>query len=483
MKIPTLKKRTHTALLAALLFITTPNFAMAKTATDPSTIPPRIINAAQAYLKAEHTSGMTIIYIEKGLAPTLLSLGSTDYANKGFPITASSRFEIGSLTKLFTGLLAAECVQSKACDLNASLPRFLPNQQFAKDLQKTQLVELLTHTSGLPSLPSNFAPKNPEDPYADYNEAQLKDYLSHARVQNKGHYSYSNIGFGLLGYLLLQSTGPAHESTHLQGLMQKQVLAPLGMTATSFEDLENLRLTVTPYANGAVVQPWHFQETTAGAGALRSSGEDMAKFLKAQMYPETLNNTALSKALIESQRILRNTEQTKKNIAMAYGWHRVNVLGQSIFTHSGQTGGFSSFIGFDSDRQRGAVILSNDNADISNLGFAMILPSFPLSEPKDERLSEEKLNAYLGRFQLAPQFIMTITQRRGHLYLQATGQQALKLSPLSNPSEPLSADLFKVEGVDAHIRFTRDPQGKVQVLILDQNDIQQKAPRIKDATD
>lgn len=472
-----MKKNTQATLISTFLFIAAaPSTAIAAS----STIPQRVINAAQAYIKAEQVSGMTIIYLEKGHSPTVLSLGQTDYPPKGFPITATSRFEIGSLTKLFTGLLAAECVQSKACDLHAPLPYFLPKLSLSSDLQKTQLLELLTHTAGLPALPSNFMPQNTEDPYADYNEAQLKDYLSHATVQNKGHYSYSNIGFGLLGYALLQSAGPAYKNSDLQQLMKTKLLNPLGMTASSFEDLESLKLAVTPHSDGVSVLPWHFQEVTAGAGALRSSSEDMAKFLTAQMYPETLNNEVLRRAIVESQRILRNTEQIQAPLEMAYGWHRVKVSGQPIFMHNGQTGGFMSFIGFDSSRQRGAILLSNDSAELSSLGLALISPTFPLTEAKDERLPEKSLQAYLGKFQLAPHFIFTVTQRKGYLYIQATGQGILKLSPMSTPTEPLSADLFKIHGVDAHIRFMRDPKDNVHTLILDQNDIQQKAPRIKD---
>jgi serine-type D-Ala-D-Ala carboxypeptidase/endopeptidase len=468
-----MKNRTPHLLLTSLLLLGFPGTANAET---PSIIDPRILSAAEIYIQTELTSGMTLIYLEQGKAPAILSLGHTDYNGKGFPITPTSRFEIGSLTKLFTGLLAAECVTTKACRLQMSLQDLLPQQKLSQDLKKTTLIEILTHSSGLPALPHNMTPQNPEDPYADYSDDLLKAYLTEATTDKKGKYSYSNIGFGILGYALSQGIG----SPPLINEMQTKILNPLGMTATSFEDLESLKLAVMPHKEGEATPRWHFQDTTAGAGALRSSGEDMAKFLAAEMFPETLEHPVLSQAIIESQRMLRTEGplkggQIEPSFGMGYGWHQVKIKEHSIFTHSGQTGGFVSFIGFDSERKRGAVILSNDTTDVSALGYAMLAPTLPISMPKDERQPEAKLKPYLGKYPLAPDFVITVTQRRGYLYIQATGQPALKIKPHDS-----FADLFKVEDVAAFIRFERDDKGRVSGLILDQNNTQQKAPRLAD---
>ncbi len=463
-----MKNRAPQLLLTSLLLLAYPGKANAAT---PSAIDPRIVSAAEIYIQTELTSGMILIYLEKGKTPAILSLGHTDYNGKGFPITPGSRFEIGSLTKLFTGLLAAECVNSQTCHLQNSIQDLIPQHKLSPDLKNTPLIEILTHSSGLPALPHNMAPQNPEDPYADYNDALLKTYLTQAKTEKKGSYSYSNIGFGLLGYALSQGM----KSQPLINAMHAKILNPLGMSATSFEDLESLKLAVMPHQDGEITPRWHFQDTTAGAGALRSNGEDMAKFLAAEMFPESLNNPVLSRAITESQRILRSEDQLKQAFAMAYGWHRVKMKEHSIFTHSGQTGGFVSFIGFDSKRQRGAVILSNDTTDVSALGYAMLVPTMPISMPKDERQSEAKLTPYLGQYPLAPEFVITVTQRRGYLYIQATGQRAAKIIP-----DPTSVDLFKVDGVDASIRFERDKEGRVSGLILDQDNVQQKAPRLAD---
>ena len=468
-----MKKHTCHLLLSSLLLFAHAGQGKAAASPNTSTLPPRIRQVAEAYLDTELTSGMTLIYIEGDKAPAIVSLGNTDYKGRGFPITPDSRFEIGSLTKLFTGLLVAKCVSAKACDLQQSIQDLSPGTILSKDLQNTRLIELLTHSSGLPALPSNFEPQNPEDPYADYNETLLKAYLQEATTEDKGTHRYSNIGFGLLGYLMVQHLTPGSEKNDLQQLMHNNILAPLGMTSASFDDLESLKLAVLPHQEGDQSQRWHFQDTTAGAGALRASGQDMARFLAASMPPELIREPALRQAMKESQRVLRSESQLKSPVAVAYAWHRYPVLGKAVMGHSGQTGGFVSFIGFDSERKRGAVILSNDTTDVSPLGLAMVMPSFPLSPPKDQRQAEAVLQPYVGTYELTPDFSIQVTQRRGYLYVQGTGQAALKIIPDST-----SPDRFNVEGVKASIRFERNTKGMINGLILDQDNIQQKAPRI-----
>lgn len=428
----------------------------------PTVIPETVKQAAQAYLDTQDFSGMTLVYLEKGHAPALLSLGYTHLNTQDrFAISPGSRFEIGSLTKIFTGLVVADCVAQKQCTPQDPLKKHAPNLPFSQDLSPVTLQQLLTHTSGLPALPHNLTPADPRDPYADYGAAQLKTYLPQATVSNVGQYSYSNIGFGLLGYGFAQKMP-------LQQVFTQKILNPLHMGSTSFEDLESRSLTPLPYSQGEVRYPWHFQDSTAGAGALRSSGEDMAKFLYAQMFPQSIHDPALQQAIKKSQEILVSQAQLKRPMEMAYAWHKVKVKNTEIYTHSGQTGGFSSFIGFDEKRERGAVILSNGTADVGNLGLAMIVPEIPAQGPKNLRLPTETLAPYTGKYQLAPGVVFTITQRNGYLYAQLTGQDTLRVYPVAGKPHH-----FRYTVVDAVLAFDEDGKG----LVLHQEGAH-PAPRI-----
>lgn len=430
----------------------------------PTTVMPEAFKqAAQAYINTQDLSGMTLIYLEKGHTPAIFSLGHTSLDPQDrFALSPASRFEIGSLTKLFTGLLVADCVSHKQCAPQDTLKQHLPSLSLSKDLSQVSLQQLVTHTSGLPALPHNLAPANPQDPYADYSVAQLKDYLTQGTVSNVGQYSYSNIGFGLLGYSFAQRKP-------LQQIFEQKILQPLHMGRTSFEDLENRAITPIPHTEGEATNPWHFQDSTAGAGALRSSGEDMAKFLYAQMFPQYISSPELKQAVIESQQILVPQAQLKKPMDMAYAWHKIKVKNTSLYTHSGQTGGFTSFIGFDENRERGAVILSNGVADLGSLGLAMIVPEIPARGPKDVRLPAETLAPYTGKYELAPGAVFTITQRNGYLYAQLTGQETHRVYPVADKPHH-----FRYTIVDAMLAFDEDGQG----LVLHQNG-KQKARRIE----
>ncbi len=430
----------------------------------PTTVMPEAFKqAAQAYINTQDLSGMTLIYLEKGHTPAIFSLGYTslDPQNR-FAISPASRFEIGSLTKLFTGLLVADCVAQQACRPQDTFKQHLPSFALSEDLAQVSLQQVLTHTSGLPPLPHNLSPANPRDPYADYSDAQLKAYLSQATVSNVGQYRYSNIGFGLLGYRFAQNKA-------LQQVFEQKILQPLHMGRTSVEDLENRAITSIPHTEGEASNPWHFQDSTAGAGALRSSGEDMAKFLYAQMFPQYISSPELKQAVIESHNILVSQSQLKQPMDMAYAWHKIKVKNTSLYTHSGQTGGFTSFIGFDENRERGAVILSNGIAELGSLGLAMIVPEIPARGPKDLRLPAETLAPYTGKYELAPDAIFTITQRNGYLYAQLTGQDAHRVYPVAGKPHH-----FRYTIVDAMLAFDENGQG----LVLHQNG-EQKAPRIR----
>jgi len=122
-------------------------------------------------------------------------------------IDGDTVLEIGSITKVFTSILLADMVEHGEVSLNDPIAKFLPKSVRVptKDGKEITLVDLSTHTSGLPRLPTNLAPKDPRNPYADYTVEQLYDFLSKYTLTREigSKYEYSNLGVGLLGHLLL----------------------------------------------------------------------------------------------------------------------------------------------------------------------------------------------------------------------------------------------------------------------------------------
>ena len=153
------------------------------------------------------------------------------------PLNGDTIFEIGSATKVFTSLLLADMVQRGEVSLDDPVAKYLPPsvKMPERNGRSITLVDLATHTSGLPRLPSNLAPKDPGNPYADYSVEQLYEFLSSYQLTRDigSKYEYSNLGGGLLGYVLARRAGKSYED-----LVESRICAPLGMS--------NTRITLTP---------------------------------------------------------------------------------------------------------------------------------------------------------------------------------------------------------------------------------------------
>ena len=124
-------------------------------------------------------------------------------------------FEIGSITKVFTALLLADMVLRGVVAWDEPVARLLPASVHVPRFGERQitLLDLATHTSGLPRMPSNFHPADPGDPYADYTVGQLYDFLDDTMLSRTPGtaYEYSNLGYGLLGHALARRSGSGFE--------------------------------------------------------------------------------------------------------------------------------------------------------------------------------------------------------------------------------------------------------------------------------
>ena len=149
--------------------------------------------------------------------------------NDARPLNGDTLFEIGSITKVFTSLLLADAVERGEVALTDPVGKFLPAKVRMPERggRAITLQDLATHTSGLPRLPTNMAPKDPSNPYADYTFENLYAFLSDYQLTRDigSQYEYSNLGGGLLGHAL---TLAAH-ATDYEALVRARVTTPLGM--------------------------------------------------------------------------------------------------------------------------------------------------------------------------------------------------------------------------------------------------------------
>jgi CubicO group peptidase (beta-lactamase class C family) len=286
--------------------------------------------------------------------------GRTEFANfgrrtlpDGAPPASDTIYEIGSITKTFTATLLADMVLSKEVAFETTIGELLPAKNYSADARRITLLALATHSSGLPRLPNNMfvaAAKAPLNPYAHYTPDDLDAYMrGYAAESASPQPLYSNIGVGLLGYALAAKAGKSYEQ-----LITERVLAPLGMRDTSITLSAAQKARLAPgHAGGRIVPNWDVP-TFAGAGALRSTTADMAKYLAAVMDPP---ETRLGRAI----RMAREPRADFTNgMRIGLNWiTRKSDDGRDLTWHNGGTGGYRTFIGFIPAARAGIVVLTN----------------------------------------------------------------------------------------------------------------------------
>jgi CubicO group peptidase (beta-lactamase class C family) len=303
--------------------------------------------------RAQHPAPALVIGVVDAKGERILPYGAV--GDDSTPPTGETRFEVGSVTKIFTSLLLARMVESGDVRLDDSIALYLPDSVKAPEYRGKEITlrELATHSSSLPRLPTNIAPANMSDPYADYSVARLYDFLNSYDLPQApdSHYEYSNLGAGLLGFLLSRHAGKSYAE-----LVDKGVFEPLGMSdsyVAELGDSADARLA-QGHAEGKPVPFWHFG-SLEGAGAVRSSTNDLLRLLHAELHPES---TTMAKAIELSQEIRYHASP---RLALALGWHVVQLPDSSdLYWHNGGTGGARSFVGFVPGTGVGIVLLMNE---------------------------------------------------------------------------------------------------------------------------
>jgi serine-type D-Ala-D-Ala carboxypeptidase/endopeptidase len=377
-------------------------------------------------------------------------------------VTADSLFEIGSITKVFTGILLADMVARGEMKLDDPISLYLPKSVKvpSRNGREITLLDLATHTSGLPRMPSNFKPKDPENPFADYTEQQLYEFLSgYTLPRDIGSlYEYSNIGMGLLGHLLALKAKTDYET-----LVLNRIGKPLKMNDTriTLSAEQKARLASGHSADFQPVPNWDIG-VLAGAGALRSTVNDMLKFLAANLG---LVKTALLPVLQKSHEVPKLTHPQQTVVAL--GWHIQKSYGTEIIWHNGGTGGYRTFIGFAPAKRAAVVVLSNSSIGQDDIGVHILesqsaLQKFTPTKPRAEiPVAAEILQTYVGEYQLAPKTFISVTREDDKLFAQVTDQSKFRVF-----AESQSKFFYRV--VDAQISFVKDDKGQVTQLILHQ---------------
>ncbi len=422
-------------------------------------------------IATRRTTGIVVATLELGRPPRIYTAGISGVA--GVSLDGNTVFEIGSITKVFTNTILADMVKRGEVRLDDPIAKYLPQSVRVPQRNGRQitLLDLATQSSGLPRLPTNLAPADVTNPYADYSVKQLYDFLSSYTLTRDigSQYEYSNLGMGILGHVLSLAARRSYAD-----LVKTRVLDPLGMHDTGIALTPTMKSHMAQGfdANGAPQHLWDLP-TLAGAGALRSTANDMLKFLAANLDS---THGPLGPAMAFARAPKR---PLGSNNSIGLAWNNFESFGRMITWHNGGTGGFRTYIGLDDAHHRGVIVLTNSTNSPDDIGFHILEPQVPLEKPPsvpkartEVPIDPSKLDALVGVYELAPNFQLTITKEGSSLFGQATGQGKVQMYAESETQ-------FFLKVVDAQVTFVENPTGKVDHIILHQGGNDSPGRRVK----
>jgi CubicO group peptidase (beta-lactamase class C family) len=265
------------------------------------------------------------------------------------PLSRAATFEIGSITKTFTGTLLACMADAGEVALDDPVSRFLD----AGPAGAITLEQLATHTSGLPRLaPNALEGADPSNPYAHYDRAMLLAGL-HACAPTPGPDEYSNFGFQVLGEVLSVAGGAP-----LSDLVMRRVIQPLSIDATYGGRDATHRLP--GYAADEPVSHWDLP--LAGPGGIEATIDGLAAWVASNLHPERTN-------LEGSLRLAQQLREVGDGAKRGLGW---NFTGGGWWKNGG-TGGFHSLCAFVPERDLGLALLTNhSDGDTTGAGVAFL---------------------------------------------------------------------------------------------------------------
>jgi CubicO group peptidase (beta-lactamase class C family) len=389
-------------------------------------------------------------------------------------VDADTVFEIGSITKVFTSLLLADMARRGEAALNDPVADYLPAGVTVPERggRKITLIDLATHTSALPRLPTNMPMADRNDPYADFTVDQLHAFLSgHELTRDIGErHEYSNLGAGLLGHALARRAGVDFET-----LVRQRITGPLAMTSTAMEPdaAMTARAAAGHSRSRKPVADWHLP-TLAGAGALRSTTSDLLSFVEAELG---LRASPLAAAM-EAQRVPRRPTGTD-GTQVALGWVVSQRNGVEVVWHNGGTGGYRAFLGLRFDLGVGVVVLTNaaterggDDIGVHLLTGAALTP--PPVKRQAIKLATKAVQRCVGRYLVDGKDVFEVTRLGARLFAKLHSQAP-------NEIFPEAPDRFFWKVVDAQASFAFDgDEGPARRVTLRQGGRDHAGDRIED---
>lgn len=298
---------------------------------------------------------------------TYAGLGEVD----GSAPTPQTPYELGSITKTFTGMLLADAVTRKEVELDDPVASYL-TELASTPAGGATLRELSTHTSGLPTLPPDLALQRlprfllNDDPDAPATTEQVLASAATTPISNRGTYSYSNLGMALLGHVLARAAGEPSWNV----LVQQRLLDPLKMNHTIFMDGgtgEPAGLAQPHRQSGWPAHTWSGPGFDPAGVGTRTTAEDMMQFAQAIIAGKAPGMAAL-----------KTTTKATDRFKIGLAWHSVSPQdGDPVVWHNGGTGGTRTMLALDLKAKTAVLVLNSSARDVDDIAVDVLIADRP----------------------------------------------------------------------------------------------------------
>lgn len=316
----------------------------------------------------------------KGVSIGIIDTTGTRFYNYGKAFnnsdatpTENTIYEIGSVSKIFTTSIYSILLDQGILSNDNTVGDFISKSKLKGSVRKIKLIDLATHTSGLPVFPANLNTDLPGNFSIGYERKDLFEFLNEFDVPKNPEYIYSNTGISLLAIVLEKATGKTYKE-----LLENYIFKELKMGSTFIKVPDD---AVASFADGSSLcvekDHWDLSSVFTPVGGIKSSVVDLTRFIKANLqlleykYAESFESTIDVKKKIS------------ENNFSGIGWKIMERNGMQIVYHSGNTGGFSGFIGFCNDQKKGVVVLANSNISVDPIGRKLLDQNYELKELKN----------------------------------------------------------------------------------------------------
>jgi CubicO group peptidase (beta-lactamase class C family) len=387
---------------------------------------------------------------------------SYGHVNQGDPrlLDGDTGFEIASATKVFTALLLADMVEKGEVTLVVPVAKYLPAGVKLPDRKgrSITLLDLATHTSGLPFMPAL------NDSLAVKDPSLLYHFLAGYKLSRDigATWDYSNIGYWLLGEALAHQAGMDFET-----LLTTRIIVPLKLTSTAITPSPKMKANLAVGHDAALRPAPYFPSLPVyslmpAAGGLVSTTNDLLTFLSAVMGYERSPFARAMAAMLSARRPKPHLGEEQ-----ALGWIVIREGDDQLIFHDGGSLGFASSVAWDPQRRLGVVVLSNQSTGVNDIARHLLRPDFPLEQPTAAKRTEivldsTALRVCAGRYEALGEGIFKIVFEGDSLTFQAPtdwGLPKLRLRPESR------LDFFAAE-LPLRVTFQTDGDGRVNAILV-----------------